>query len=70
MTTENVRIAQPVKIQSDATARVALDLMDLISRSEDGVNQAQGTREYWLTLYAQCYRAARGDQLQHVLEKK
>ena len=70
MTTENINITQPVEIKSDATARVAFDLMDLVSRREKGVDQQKETRTYWLTLYGQCYKAARGDALQYVLEQK
>jgi hypothetical protein len=60
----------PVEIQSDAKTRVAFDLMNHISRREEGKEQEQKTRAYWLTLYAQCHKATRGDRLEYVLEPK
>lgn len=70
MTTESIRITQPVEIKSDATARVAFDLMDHISRCEPSADWKKETRAYWLTLYGQCYKAARGDALKYVLEQE
>ena len=62
MATEDIRITQPVEIKSDATARVAFDLMDHISRREDGKEPEKKTRDYWLNLYSQCWKAAQGQK--------
>ena len=69
METEDIRVTQPVEIQNYAKARVALELMDRISRVEQGVAPEQKTREYWLTLYRQCWKAANGDYLKGTLER-
>jgi hypothetical protein len=70
MATENIRVTHPVEVQNDAKARVALDLMDRIFQWEEGKNAEKKKRDYWLTLYAQCYRAANGVGLKHVLERE
>lgn len=69
MATEDIRVTNPVEVQNDAKARVAFDLMVHISRSEKGVSKEQATRDYWLTLYMQCWRAANGSSLKHILER-
>ena len=69
MATEDIRVTHPIEVQNDAKARVAFELMDHISRREDGVDDAQKTRDYWLTLYIQCWRAANGSALKHILER-
>jgi hypothetical protein len=60
MSSDSVRITNPVEIQNDAKARVAFDLMDLISRRENGNDSEKKSRDYWLKLYSQCYKAASG----------
>ena len=70
MPSDSVQITKPVEVQNDAKARVAFDLMDHISRREDGKDAEKKTRDYWLTLYGQCYKAANGEALQYVLEQK
>ena len=69
MATENIRVTSPVEVQNDTKSRVAFDLMDHISRREDGKDAEKKTRDYWLTLYAQCYKAANGEALKYVLEQ-
>jgi hypothetical protein len=70
MATEDVRVTQPVEIKSESEARVAYDLMVHISAWEKGKDSDKNTREYWLTLYRHCRKAARGDVLSAVLEAK
>ena len=70
MATEDIRITHPVEVQNDAKARVALELMERISRHEHSVTAEQKTREYWLTLYRQCWKAANGEYLKGILESK
>ena len=43
MATEQVNITQPVEIKADTTARVAFDLMDHISRREEGAEAQRKT---------------------------
>ena len=70
MATEDVRVTSPVEIQSDAKTRVAFDLMHHISHREEGKEQEQKTRAYWLALYAQCHKATRGVPIHSVLEPR
>jgi hypothetical protein len=51
-------------------ASVAFDLMEHIASREKPQPELHASRDYWLTLYRQCYKAARGDALQYVLERK
>jgi hypothetical protein len=69
MATEDVRVTSPVEIKDDSKSRVALDLMEYISRREDGKDAEKKTRDYWLTLYSQCYKTANGEALKYVLER-
>lgn len=69
MATEDIRVTSPIEVKSDATSRVALDLMEHISRREDGKDTEKRSRDYWLTLYTQCYKAANGEALKYVLEQ-
>lgn len=66
---DNVNIANPVRVESDATARVALDLMHHIANWEEVPQGTKDSRDYWLTLYRQAYKAASGVRLEHVLTK-
>ena len=70
MATDSIKITSPVEVQNDAKARVAYDLMDLISRREEISDADKKSRDYWLTLYVQCLRASNGDALKYVLERK
>jgi hypothetical protein len=65
MANESVSISGPIKVISDAKERVAYDLMTTISGSEGGIKD----RDYYLTLYRQCWKAANGGNLESVLLK-
>lgn len=65
--TDDVRLSGPVSIQSDSKSRVAYDMMMFIGDSIESGDKSN--REYWLTLYSQCYKAANGNQLKYVLDK-
>jgi len=69
MSSDSVQITKPVEIQNDAKARVAFDLMEHIARREDNRDSEKKGRDYWLTLYGQCYKAASGQALQYVLQQ-
>lgn len=64
---DDVRLSSPVSIQSDSKSRVAFDLMMFIGDNIETGDKSD--REYWLTLYTQCYKAANGQMLKHVLNK-
>lgn len=73
MANENVKISGPVKIVSDSTARVAYDLMKFIASDEINIEKGATTfrdRDYYLTLYRQCYKAADGSLLVTILKKE
>lgn len=65
---EDMRITSPVSIQSDSKSRVAFDMMMFIGNDVEAGDKSK--REYWLTLYSQCYKAANGQMLKYVLNKE
>jgi len=70
MADSSVSVSGPVAIKSDSNARVAYELMTLISNREKPSEADTKTREYWLKLYWQCYQATDGSSLSHVLQSK
>jgi hypothetical protein len=69
MADSSVSVSGPVQVKSDSNARVAYDLMSHISGWEDAPRDERKKREYWLTLYWQCYQAASGRSLSTVLQQ-
>jgi hypothetical protein len=65
---EDIRVTNPVSIQSDAKSRVAFDMMQLIANYE--ASNERNSREYWLTLYSQCYKSTNGATLKRVLDRE
>lgn len=65
---DHVSIDSPVKLENDSKARVAFDLMEKIATRTADDNQKK-SKEYWLTLYRQCYKAANGDLLKYILQE-
>lgn len=63
---DETRISGPVSIKTDSASRVAYDLMIFIGNNESG---DKAHRDYWLSLYRQCYKATHGATLKHVLDK-
>jgi len=54
-------MAEKQIIEYDSTPRVAYDLMQHIASQEFNTKQAEhGKREYWTSLYEECYRIAHG----------
>ena len=48
-------------VEYDSAPRVAYDLMVEIAGHESDTKQRErGYREYWLSLYEECYRASHG----------
>lgn len=68
--TDSISVSGPVAVKSDSNARVAYELMSYISGWESAPEAEKRTREYWLKLYWQCYQAADGSSLSHVLQSK
>lgn len=69
MANEKLAISGPVSVVSDSPSRVAFDLMDKIaSRTYDADKEAQKTKDYWLKLYRQCYKATSGFQIESILK--
>ena len=66
---DKMSIEGPVKVQTtDASpARVAFELMKYLN-SVGSTEEERSKREFWLTLYCQCHKAARGLSLKTVLE--
>lgn len=54
----------------DSQQRVAFDLMQHIgSATYETDKSAQKTKDYWLKLYRQCYKAADGDSQESILKE-
>ncbi|WP_149194774.1 hypothetical protein [Luteimonas suaedae] len=64
---DDMRITSPVSIKTDSASRVAYDLMRFIG--EDIESGDKSNREYWLTLYRQCYKATHGHTLKYLLDR-
>ncbi len=64
---DNVSINSPIDVKSNSKERVAYDLMVTIGSNENSPEYK--TRDYWLTLYRQCYKAANGANLEYVLKQ-
>lgn len=63
---DQVTVSGPIEVESNATSRVALDLMKIISNNDpDHAQKSQ--KEYWLKLYRQCYKATNGNNITSVL---
>ncbi|MFW5328808.1 hypothetical protein [Hydrogenophaga sp. ZJX-1] len=62
---EKMSVSGPVTVRSDSKERVAYDLMNLIAGYEHSPNMHD--RNYWLTLYRQCQKAADGHSLKSVI---
>lgn len=56
--------ATEVNIESTEKEAVAFKLMQHIGNIENQPNEVKSEREYWLTLYRQCYRAVTGRRAQ------
>jgi hypothetical protein len=71
MANETVSVSGPISVKSDAKQRVAFDLMYHIgSQCYDSDKAAQKSKEYWLKLYRQCWKAANGNALESILKEE
>jgi len=63
-------ITGPVKIVSDSSSRVAFELMTHIGiATYDTDKTEQKTKNYWLKLYRQCYKATTGHGQESILKE-
>ena len=60
MATEKVSVSGPIDIESNSKQAVAFKLMQHIAGYENAPGDKLNTRQYWLTLYRQCYKATDG----------
>lgn len=69
---DSMSISGPVRVdlESGSAASVAFNLMQFIgSGGELNGKDQEAKRQYWLTLYRQCYKAASGYPLESILRK-
>ncbi len=69
MADSSVRVSGPVEIEQTSHEAVAFNLMEKISSWEETTDEKRN-REYWLTLYRQCYKATKGYELDKIFQKK
>jgi len=69
MAKDNVSVSGPIDVVTDSKQRVAFDLMKLID-SHSPVELDRQSKDYWLTLYRQCYKAASGSSLESILREE
>jgi hypothetical protein len=69
MANERVSLSGPVDVRHDSKASVAFDLMKQID-SFSAIETTKKTKEYWLKLYRQCYKAAEGHSLESILKEE
>lgn len=63
-------MAENVNVSHDSKQRVAFDLMMHISNATYEESQdKQKTKDYWLKLYRQCYKAVNGNSQRSILEE-
>lgn len=69
MSNETLSVSGPVSIESDAKQRVAFDLMKHIGNQCYSTDKdTQSTKDYWLKLYRQCYKATNGNSQESILK--
>lgn len=57
------------ELQVTGPEKVAFDLMVKIAGAEMGTMIDNRSRDYWLTLYHQCYLSTQGAKLEDILAK-
>ncbi len=66
MADQRLEVSGPVEIEDSSREAVAFRLMQRIA-SFEATEENRKNREYWLTLYRQCWKAARGRSLADIL---
>ena len=69
MANESVSVSGPIDVITDSKQRVAFDLMKQIDYYSP-LKSEQKSKEYWLKLYRQCYKAASGSALESILKEE
>lgn len=69
MASDSVSVSGPVDIESTSRQAVAFKLMQQIANWEEIPDDQKKKREYWLTLYRQCYKATNGGSLESILAR-
>ncbi len=70
MSNDSMSVSGPVTVEPSSKELVALNLMRLIAGMESkATDRDKATREYWLTLYRQCYKATAGNSLESILRE-
>lgn len=67
MANDSVSVSGPITVKSDSRDRVTFDLMMIIDQYSD-LGSEKKTKEYWLKLYHQCYKATNGHDLGSILK--
>ncbi len=70
MANETVSISGPIDIASNSKQSVAFDLMKHIAFNEKVGDEQKKSRQYWLSLYRQCWKATNGGSLESILKEE
>ncbi len=65
---DNTRVSGSLEVKPSSREAVAFDLLLKITSHEVQTGLTKD-RDYWLTLYRQCYKATCGFDLAHILAK-
>lgn len=65
---DKIEVTSPVKIESDSKSRVAFDFMNKIV-TYTATDEQKKDKNYWFTIYRQCYKAADGLNLQYIVQE-
>ena len=68
--TDQTSISGHVAVEPTSREFVAFKLLEKIAHHEQVASGEKAKREYWLTLYRQCYKLTTGDSLKYVLDTK
>lgn len=70
MADDSVSVSGPIKVKSDSAESTAFELMKHIPGHEGAKSDQRRSRAYWLTLYRQCWKAAKGQTLESILKEE
>lgn len=67
---DNRSVSGRVEVSQDERSSVAFKLMQLIAEHEYNKRvEDQKSRDYWLKLYRQCYKATHGSPMELILKE-
>lgn len=67
MADTSTRVSGSVEIEQTSQEAVAFNLMQRVSQYEDS-KEIRKDRNYWLSLYRQCWKATKGYALEDILK--